>query len=219
MSWTSHLRLQRRFLGVWDWLPVWRTPHTSVRTAGIFAVVQSLWVSEVVSLCAILCVWASHCSPTYDSAPKPAQAPELSPVLAPVCEFPACPVLATEVILELLACPVLTTVVTCGHSVCPDTTMEVIPEFSVSSVATMEVVSEPSDCSDFSDHVKSIWKPLLRREAMSWSPAGVPWLSTRGHSTPDYYHSVMDFILHNPLHRHIIIVFTCVSLTLFAHPI
>ncbi len=94
---------------------------------------------------AILCVWATLCSPVHESAPepalvhesapdpaplhesalepapvhesdlapaqvqesapKPAQALELRTVLAPTCEF--------------LACPVLTTVVTCRPSASP----------------------------------------------------------------------------------------------------
>lgn len=70
------------------------TPLTLVRAAGISVVMSSLGDSEVdmvplltvlpVTAMAIVCVWATYCStarkpdPVHESAPEPAQAPELS---------------------------------------------------------------------------------------------------------------------------------------------
>lgn len=131
---------------------------TSVRAAGISEVVSSLGVSEVVQLTialpvmamAILCVWATHCSPAHESAaepapahkfvPEPASAPELSPVSVlnmnflsatteVIPEFPVCPDMTMEVVPELFACPDMTTKVTHELPVCLDATTEVIPEF------------------------------------------------------------------------------------------
>lgn len=69
---------------------------------------------------------------------KPAPAPELSPLLAPACEFPACPVSTTEVIPEHPNRPVLTTVVP-EFSACP--VKGAILELSACSVTAIEAVT------------------------------------------------------------------------------
>lgn len=63
------------------------TPLTSVRAAGITAVMSSLGVSELVPLStvlpvmamAILCVWATHCSLAHESTMEPTPAHKSCP--------------------------------------------------------------------------------------------------------------------------------------------
>ncbi len=47
--------------------------------------------------------------------------------------------------------------------------------------------------------VWSIWNLLLGGGALSRSLAGVPVSFVRGHSIPDFYHTIKDLISHNPL--------------------
>lgn len=86
--------------------------------------------------------YALELAPVHEPGPESNQVSEFSTVLMPTCEFPACPVSITEVILEHPACPVLTTMVTCEPSLCPVMAKDVIPESLAYPVTAVEAVSE-----------------------------------------------------------------------------